>query len=226
MAVRHLINEPFAPWRSAIESGHLGGGGGFVDEDKSFRIKSPLFLPQDLTGSGDVFPVLLGSVHALFLKGSLRWRKKREIADWLTFTFSFARRALSSASVLSGCSAMSALTRSVCGTRANVLCPPNLAGLTLPVSRLRLMNPPTVLKAKLYSSATSSRVKPASMSATTRSRRSSEYGFAIHHWPPCPSGNLESDSCPYGNHQLDSTFPANALAVALLWVGLPPLFLG
>src|SRR5215469_2740649 len=72
-------------------------------------------------------------------------------------------------------------------------------GLTLPVSRLRLMNPPIVLKAKLYNSATSSRVCPDSMAATARSRRSSEYGFAIHDWPPCPSANLESDSCLLGN---------------------------
>src|SRR5215831_9923574 len=72
-------------------------------------------------------------------------------------------------------------------------------GLTLPVSRLRLMNPPTVLKAKLYNSATSSRVCPDSIAATARSRRSSEYGFAIHDWPPCPSENLESDSCLLGN---------------------------
>ncbi len=95
MAVRHFINEPFALWRSAIVSGHLGGGGGFVDEGKSLRIKGRLLFPQDLTGSGDVFPILLGSVHALFFKGSLRWRRKRKIADWLTFTFFFAKRALS-----------------------------------------------------------------------------------------------------------------------------------
>src|SRR5262249_38762601 len=116
-----------------------------------------------------------------------------------TGTFSLAKRALSSASVLSGCSATRFLTRSVCGASANVLWPPNLVGLTLPVSRLRLMNPPTVLKAKLYNSATSSRVSPASIAATAHSRRSSEYGFAIHNWPPCPSGNLESDSRLLGN---------------------------
>ena len=52
--------------------------------------------------------------------------------------------------MLSGCSATSFLTRSVCGASTNVLWPPNLAGLTLPVSRLRLMSPPPVLKAKLY----------------------------------------------------------------------------
>jgi hypothetical protein len=92
----------------------------------------------------------------------------------------------------------------VCGASANVLWPPNLAGSTLPVSRLRLMNPPTVLKAKLYNSATSSRVCSDSIAATARSRRSSDYAFGIHDWPPYPGGNLESDSgLPVNPSQFD-----------------------
>jgi hypothetical protein len=43
---------------------------------------------------GDVLPILFSRVDTLFLNGSLRWRRKRKIADWLTFTFSFAREAL------------------------------------------------------------------------------------------------------------------------------------
>jgi hypothetical protein len=39
MAVRHLINEPFALRSPAIEAGHLGGGSGLINEDKLFRIK-------------------------------------------------------------------------------------------------------------------------------------------------------------------------------------------
>ena len=70
---------------------------------------------------------------------------------------------------------------------------------TVPVSRLRLMNPPAVLKAKLYNSATSSRLWPDCIAATARSRRSSEYGFALGDGPPCPSGNFESDSGLLGN---------------------------
>jgi hypothetical protein len=42
-------------------------------------------------------------------------------------------------------------------------------------------------------------------SATTRSARSSEYGFASHHWPPCPSGNLESDSSPFAGPVLSAS---------------------
>src|SRR5215469_1268423 len=44
-----------------------------------------------------------------------------------------------------------------------------------------------------------SRVCPASIAARAHSRRSSEYGLAIHNWPPCPSGNVESDSRLLGN---------------------------
>src|ERR1700674_2548430 len=74
-----------------------------------------------------------------FLKVRLMWWRNREIADWLTVTCSFAKRSRSSASVRSGCSATSSLTRSVCGSSEKVLYPPNLSGLTLPVSRLRLI---------------------------------------------------------------------------------------
>ena len=215
MAVRHLVNEPFALRRPAIVSGHLGGGGGFVDEDKSFRIKSPLFLPQDLTGSGDVFPVLLGSVHALFLKGSLRWRKKREIADWLTFTFSFARRALSSASVLSGCSAMSALTRSVCGTRANVLCPPNLAGLTLPVSRLRLIEPANRAQSQVVQLG---HFLPSKAGFDVCNDTFTQIvGVWFRHSPLAPLAPvviLNLIRALMGITNVDSTFPADALALA------------
>jgi hypothetical protein len=45
------------------------------------------------------------------------------------------------------------------------MCPPNLAGLTLPVLHLRLMNLPTMLKANLYDSATCSRLCPNCQSA-------------------------------------------------------------
>ena len=45
-------------------------------------------------GGGDIVPVLLGGMDALFLKGSLRRRRKPKIADWLASIFSFARRSL------------------------------------------------------------------------------------------------------------------------------------
>lgn len=39
VAVRHLINKPFAFRSPAIEAGHFGRGGGLIDEDKLLRIK-------------------------------------------------------------------------------------------------------------------------------------------------------------------------------------------
>jgi hypothetical protein len=133
VTVWDLINQPFALGSPTIKAGHLGGRCGFINEGQSFRIKGRLCFSQDLTCGGDVVSILFGRVDILFLNGSLRWRRKRKIAVWLTFVFSFAKRVLSSASVLFGCSATSFLTRSVCGASANVLWPPNLAGLTLPV---------------------------------------------------------------------------------------------
>jgi hypothetical protein len=62
VAVWHLINEPFALRSPAIEAGHLGGGGGLIDEDKLFWVKDFLFFPQRLTGRGDVGPILFGRV--------------------------------------------------------------------------------------------------------------------------------------------------------------------
>src|SRR5262249_54331066 len=153
-----LINQPFALGSPAIKAGHLGRCCGFIDEDQSFRIKGRLCFPQGLTGGGDVVSILFGRVDTLFLNGSLRWRRKRKIADWLAFIFPFPTRALSPTSVLPGCPPTVFLTRSVGGASEIFLWPPIWAGLTLLVSRLRLMTPPIVLKAKLYNSATSSRV--------------------------------------------------------------------
>jgi hypothetical protein len=52
-----------------IEAGHLGGGGGLIDEDKLFRIKDFLFFPQRLTGRDDVGLILFGRVY--FFKGQV-----------------------------------------------------------------------------------------------------------------------------------------------------------
>jgi hypothetical protein len=71
--MRHLIDEPFALRSPAIEAGHLGGGAGLIDEDKSLRVKGLLLFPQGAAGRRDVGPVLFGGVHALFL--ALRGKK-------------------------------------------------------------------------------------------------------------------------------------------------------
>ena len=119
VTVWDLIKQPFALGSSAIKAGILVVAA--VSSGQSFWIKGRLCFPQGLTGGGDVLPILFGRVDTLFLNGSLRWRRKRKIADWLTFIFSFAKRALSSASVLSGCSATSFLT-SQCAVQAQMSC--------------------------------------------------------------------------------------------------------
>src|ERR1700674_2946431 len=71
VAMRHLINEPYALRSPAIKAGHLGGGGGLIDEDKLLRIKGLLLFPPGPTGRRDLGPVLFGGVHALFFKGQV-----------------------------------------------------------------------------------------------------------------------------------------------------------
>ena len=66
VAVRHLINEPYALRGPAIKAGHLGGGASLIDEDKFLRIKGLLLFPQGPAGHRDIGPVLFGGVHAFF----------------------------------------------------------------------------------------------------------------------------------------------------------------
>jgi hypothetical protein len=126
----------------------------------------------------------------------LSWWRKRKIADRLTSTsaFSFAKRALSSAKVLSGCYATGFLTKSVCHASANVLWPPNLTRLTLPVSRLRLMN---LLTCSKPSCTTRQLLRGYARIQSPRrrvhaGRRSMASPFTTG--PRCPSGNADFDS--------------------------------
>ena len=66
VAVRYLVNQPFALRRPAVEPRHLGGGGGLIDEDKVLRIKGRLFFPQRPAGRGNIGPILFGCVNAFF----------------------------------------------------------------------------------------------------------------------------------------------------------------
>ena len=72
VAVRDLINQPFALGSPAIKTGHLGGHCGFINEDKSFRIKGRLCYPQGLTGGGDIISILFGRVDTFFLGSSVK----------------------------------------------------------------------------------------------------------------------------------------------------------
>src|SRR5450759_3170346 len=131
-----------------------------------------------------------------------------KIDDSPTVTFSCARRPLSSANVISGCSATNRLTSSSCAARAYPLYPPNLAGLTLPVSRCSLRKRTTELILTPSCSAVSGMVAPSCPAPTTRPRRSSEYGFAIH-----------AGLHPAGESH-DSVFSVNALAASKCAAGI------
>lgn len=64
--MQHLLDEPLAPWRSAIEPGDIGRDTGFINEDEPFRIKPRLLPLQSLTIGGDVRPILFGGAQAFF----------------------------------------------------------------------------------------------------------------------------------------------------------------
>ena len=50
-------------------TGHLGGRCGFINEDKSFRIKGRLCYPQGPTGGGDIISILFGRVDTFLRNG-------------------------------------------------------------------------------------------------------------------------------------------------------------
>ena len=45
-------------------------GCGFINEDKPFQIQRWLLFPEGIMGRGDIVPVLLGGMDALFLKAA------------------------------------------------------------------------------------------------------------------------------------------------------------
>jgi hypothetical protein len=65
-------------------------------------------------------------------------------------------------------------------------------GLERARSRQRCISLTTKLMLTSNLAAAARRDSPASTARTTRSRRSTEYGRAIHRWPPSPSSQFES----------------------------------
>src|SRR6202030_1506716 len=82
----------------------------------------------------------------------------------------------------------------------------------LPVSRWSLRKRTTELMLTPHCSAASGMVVPPSIAPTTRLRRSSEYGFAIHAGL-LPAGSLNHIRAAMGIP--DSAFPGNALSASL-----------
>ena len=62
----HLLHEPLALRRPAIEACDRGRDAGFIDEDKPFKVEPRLPLLQGLTCGGDVRSILLGGPQTFF----------------------------------------------------------------------------------------------------------------------------------------------------------------
>jgi hypothetical protein len=66
MAMRHLADQSPAAAAAAPWARHVGGGGGFVDENQPLRIKQRLTGAPVAPRRGHVRPILLGGVHGFF----------------------------------------------------------------------------------------------------------------------------------------------------------------
>jgi len=72
------------------------------------------------------------------------------------------------------------------------LLPPIRSGCTVPRRRQRCISLIAKLGLTSYWAAVARRDAPASTARTTRSRKSTEYGRAMHGWPPRSSRQFES----------------------------------
>ena len=100
-------------------------------------------------------------------------------------------RLRSSAIVRSGAAASRARTRSACAVSVDRFQPPIRSGCTVPRHCQRCISLITKLMLTSNLAAAARRDAPPSTARTTRSRRSTEYGRAIHRRPPRPSSQFE-----------------------------------
>jgi hypothetical protein len=123
---------------------------------------------------------------SLFCVMPTAWRERASVDRLVTISLA-CRRRRSSASVRSGSAANRSRTVASCGARVDVPCPPDFAGSTVPASRHWVSSFETKLTLTANRSATCVYFKPSKMPWITRSRRSIEYGFGTHGWPPRPA---------------------------------------
>src|ERR1700732_1680264 len=107
---------------------------------------------------------------------------------------------------------MRASSQSRSSLRRELRSPPIGSAATLPVRRNRCAHRTTLLTPMLNRLAASRQLAPVTTAATTRVRRSSEYGFVIHPGPP-PARILNHDKALLGIPP-DSVTVDNALAAA------------
>ena len=143
-------------------------------------------------GGGDVRPLLLGGVLGLFFRVRPAAIRNRPRAERLTAMPAAASRPRSSPIVRSGAAASNARTRSACPASFARLRPPMRSGCSVPSRRQRCISLITKLGLTSNLAAVARRDAPASTARTTRSRTSTEYGRAIHGWPPSSSSQFKS----------------------------------
>src|SRR5919106_4475325 len=172
--------------------GHVGRGPGLVDEHQALRAQVRLPLTPSEPRGGNVRAILLGGMLRLFFRVSPAAARNRPIPDRLAAIPSAASRRRSSAIVRSGSAATRACTRSACAASVDRFQPPTRSACTVPRWCQRCISLTTKLMLTSNLAAVARRDAPPSTQRTTRSRKSTEYGRAIHRWPPRPSSQFES----------------------------------
>ena len=66
MAVRHMVNQPFALSAPAAQRRHVGLHPGLIDEHQPLDVDARLILAPPGAPLGNVRPLLLGGVNAFF----------------------------------------------------------------------------------------------------------------------------------------------------------------
>jgi len=168
VTVRDRGNHSVPTQRATTQTGHLGIGPGFIDENQPARVEPYLPRPPVRAFLRDVRPVLLGGPQRFFLKVIRIASRAIQIADNEHAT---PKRSRNSVSVASGCFCTKAAkrVRSIFGLR-----PPPTRGAISPVSRRRCLSDRTHVRLTPYFSATGLVGMPASQSANTRLRKSIE----------------------------------------------------
>lgn len=108
MTVRHAGHATLPLWHASTQPRHLGGGAGFINEDKLGRIEIELLLKPSFACGGYIGPLLLGRMRRLFLSVMRRRSKKRHSVPIPTSAPRAVSFAFSSAKVMSDLAAYSA----------------------------------------------------------------------------------------------------------------------
>ena len=179
-----LADQPLATTAAPVGADHLGRGSGLVDEHQACRIKQRLGGLPALTRFGYVGPILLGGVQSFFEGHPVPPEKAVNRAVRRCAPRSRISRCTISAKVRSCSLATSSNNHNACVSSGERLLPLRCRGLTLPVSSCNPTHRTADAALTAYRIAAARREHPSDTAATTRVRRSSEYGSSSHGSPP------------------------------------------